>query len=181
MHWRTTQHGWGAISILIHWTTVLVVFGLFGLGLWMVDLTYYDAWYHEAPALHKSIGILLFILTLLRIIWRRIEGKPAPLPTHSATERVIARRVHMLIYVLLISIMLFGYLIPTADGRPIEVFDWFVVPATLHGIHRQEDIAGAIHLWLAVILISLVIVHALGALKHHLLDKDPTLKRMLGL
>lgn len=181
MRWRTTQDHWGGLSILIHWLTVLVVFSLFGLGLWMVELDYYDAWYRKGPDLHKSIGISLFILTVLRIIWRRIEGKPAPLETHTAKEQAIARLVHKLLYVLLISIMLFGYLISTADGRAIEVFGWFQIPATIHGIDKQEDIAGVIHLWLASILIGLVVLHALAAIKHQVFDKDRTLKRMLGL
>jgi len=181
MHWRTTQDHWGWLSIIIHWLTALAVFGLFGLGLWMVSLDYYDAWYRKGPALHKSIGIFLFSLTLLRLIWRRIEGKPAPLSSHSARERAIARHVHSLLYLLLIAVMLCGYLISTADGRAIEVFGWFAIPATVYGFDKQEDIAGLIHLWLAVTLISLVALHALAAIKHHVFDKDRTLQRMLGL
>ena len=181
MYWRTTQDHWGWLSITIHWLTALTVFGLFGLGLWMTSLDYYHPWYHEGPELHKGIGILLFILTLLRIVWRRIEGKPAPLPSHSTRERAIARYVHALLYFLLISVMLFGYLISTADGRSIEVFGWFAVPATLYGIDKQEDIAGVIHLTLAMVLIGVVILHALAAIKHHVIDKDRTLIRMLGL
>jgi len=181
MRWRTTQDHWGGLSIVIHWLTVLVVFSLFGLGLWMVELTYYDSWYRKGPDLHKSIGISLFTLTLLRLIWRRIEGKPASLPSHTAREQAIARLMHTLLYLLLITVMLFGYLISTADGRAIEVFGWFQIPATIHGIDKQEDIAGVIHLSLAIVLISLVVLHALAAIKHHVFDKDRTLKRMFGL
>lgn len=181
MHWRTTQDHWGWFSIIIHWLTAVTVFGMFGLGLWMVELDYYDSWYRKGPELHKSTGILLFILTLFRLVWRLIEGKPAPLPAHRPLERTLARFTHALLYLLLICVMLFGYLISTADGRAVEVFGWFAVPATLYGIDKQEDIAGAIHLWLAVILISLVAVHALAAIKHHVFDKDRTLKRMFGL
>ena len=76
------------------------------------------------------------------------------------------------------AIMLSGYLISTADGRAIEVFSWFEVPATLSDIDGQEDIAGDIHEILAWTLIVLVALHALAALKHHFIDKDTTLKRM---
>ena len=180
MRWRTTHDHWGWLSILIHWLTALTVFGLFGLGLWMTGLEYYDRWYREGPALHKGIGILLFSLTLLRLVWRRVEGKPAPLPSHTPRERVLATIAHKLLYILLLTVMVFGYLISTADGRAIEVFGWFSVPATIHGIDKQEDIAGVIHLWLAVTLIGLVALHALAAIKHHIFDKDRTLKRMFG-
>ena len=181
MQWRSTQQGWGGLTILIHWLTALTVFSLFGLGLWMVNLGLYDAWYHRAPQLHKSIGVLLFILTVLRLLWRRSEGRPSALASHTPLEQRLARLVHALLYVLLVTVMVFGYLISTADGRAIEVFNLFKVPATIHGIDKQEDIAGVIHLWLAVTLISLVALHALAALKHHFFNKDRTLQRMLGL
>lgn len=179
--WRTTRNHWGWLSITFHWLTVLVVFSQLTLGLWMVELSYYDSWYHKAPELHKSIGIVLLMLTLLRLAWRHIEGKPAPIPSHTITEQFIARFMHNLLYFVLIATMVFGYLISTADGRAIEVFGVFTLPAILHGIDKQEDITGVIHLWLAVALICLVVLHALAAIKHHVFDKDPTLKRMFGL
>ena len=86
---------------------------------------------------------------------------------------------HGLLYVLLILVMISGYLISTAEGRPIEVFDWFAVPATLSGIEHQEDIAGEIHELLAFALIGLSLFHAGAAFKHHFHDRDATLRRML--
>ena len=181
MHWRTSNNHWGWVSIGFHWVTAIVVLAQFGLGLWMVNLTLYDPWYNEAPHLHKSIGILLFMFTLLRLGWRVAGGRPIALPTHSAWEQRLAITMHALLYVLLFTVMFMGYLIPTADGRSIDVFNWFSVPATLYGINKQEDIAGAIHLWLAVTLLRLPVLHATAPIKHHVHDKDNTLKRMLGL
>jgi cytochrome b561 len=76
--------------------------------------------------------------------------------------------------------MFSGYLISTADGRAVDVFDWFSIPATIHGYDNQEDIAGLVHLVLAISLISLVTLHAAAALKHHFIDRDRTLLRMSG-
>jgi cytochrome b561 len=76
--------------------------------------------------------------------------------------------------------MVAGYLISTADGRPIEVFGLFNVPATLHGLADQEDIAGEVHEIFAWVLILLAGVHALAALKHHFINRDSTLIKMLG-
>ena len=59
------------MTIAIHWLSALTVIGLFGLGLWMVALDYYDTWYTRGPALHESVGILLLLLTLVRLVWRR--------------------------------------------------------------------------------------------------------------
>ncbi|MNR57354.1 hypothetical protein D3C85_1781150 [compost metagenome] len=73
-----------------------------------------------------------------------------------------------------------GYLISTAEGVAIDVFGWFSVPATLSGLPEQADVAGVIHFYLAWSLVVLAVLHALAALKHHFLDRDPTLTRMLG-
>lgn len=181
IRWLNTQDYWGGISIFFHWLTAFIIFGLFGLGLWMVELGYYDTWYRKAPDLHKSVGILLLVITLLRLIWRRINGNPISLSSHTCKEQYMAIAVHYLLYVLLFSVMISGYLISTADGRPVLVFGWIQIPVNFHGLDKQEDIAGLVHLWLAVSLIGLALLHAIAALKHHFFEKDPTLKRMLGL
>ena len=72
-----------------------------------------------------------------------------------------------------------GYLISTADGRGIEVFNWFEVPGLGSFIENQEDLAGQVHEYAAYILIGLSSLHALAALKHHFMNKDNTLKKML--
>jgi cytochrome b561 len=177
---RNSEQGWGFVSVLIHWFTAVAVVGMFALGLWMVELTYYDQWYRQAPFIHKSIGVLLFLLTLARLLWRWSNQMPADLPAHKAFEKRAARIGHGLIYLLLFAIMISGYLISTADGRPVDVFNWFSIPATVHGYELQEDIAGLVHLVLAVSLITLVSMHAVAALKHHFIDRDRTLLRMLG-
>jgi len=181
MQYLNSKTHWGIISILLHWFSAITIIGLFVLGLWMVELSYYDHWYKTAPALHKSFGIVLLIVTFFRIIWRSLNIVPESLPAKNSTEGKIASLVQRLLYVLLISIMVSGYLISTADGRAIIVFNWFEVPATLQNLEQQEDLAGIIHYWLALSLISLVILHTLASLKHHFIYKDNTLKRILGL
>ncbi|MEW8153658.1 MAG: cytochrome b/b6 domain-containing protein, partial [Candidatus Thiodiazotropha endolucinida] len=103
------------------------------------------------------------------------------LPTHKPYERWAASLVHWLFYLLILIVMISGYLITTADGRSLEVFDWFEIPATLSGIDGQEDIAGKIHLYLAWGIVLLSLLHTLAALKHHFFDHDRSLKRMLGI
>ena len=78
MSWYNTQYKWGWITIFIHWLTAITVIALFVLGTWMVDLSYYDSCYRSAPHIHKSIGILLFFLTLFRMLWVFCRVKPAP-------------------------------------------------------------------------------------------------------
>ena len=115
MQWRNSSRRYGIISIGLHWIFALAVYGMFGLGLWMVTLSYYDGWYHQAPELHKSIGVLLMLGLVLRVIWRHISPPPAAQKTHSKFTRVSAVAAHIALYALLFAILISGYLISTAD------------------------------------------------------------------
>ncbi|MEA2078427.1 MAG: cytochrome b, partial [Pseudomonadota bacterium] len=157
----------------------VAVTGLFVLGLWMVGLGYYDPWYQRAPDIHKSAGVLLFGVMLARFAWR--YANPCPEASGSAMEKKLAAWVHRLLYVLLYVLMLSGYLISTADGRGINVFGLFSVAASISGLENQADIAGKVHELLAFALIALAILHTMAALKHHFVDRDQTLKRMLSI
>jgi len=180
MLWKNNTNRFGFIAVALHWLVSLPVFILFALGWWMTELDYYDSWYKLGPWWHKSIGVLLFLTVALRLCWRFLSPPPKPLSSHQPWEIKIAHAVHLLLYLLLFVTMLSGYLISTADNRPIEVFGWFSVPATITSIPEQEDVAGLVHLIVASTLIGLVSLHAAAALKHHFIDRDRTLKRMLG-
>ena len=178
MHWRNTQDSYGLVSILLHWLIAAAAIGLFALGVWMVELGYYDRWYRSAPQLHKSIGVLLFGVLLARLAWR--QANPRPRPIGSPLQARAAAAVHGLLYLLLFALMLSGYLISTADGRGIAVFDLFRLPATLSGGQRQADVAGLLHRLLGYALMAVTALHAGAAVKHHLVDRDRTLRRMLS-
>jgi len=175
---QQTENSYHGANKLLHWLMALIIFGLFGVGFWMVDLTYYSTWYKTAPHYHKSVGIVLALLLLVRLVVLFKKRKPAPLASHSKAVQLASKLTHMMLYLLLICIVVTGYLISTADSRGIEVFNWFVVPGFGEFFDQQADIAGLLHQWLAYGLIALVVLHALGALKHHFIDKDATLKRM---
>lgn len=174
---KNTTNSYGWISIIIHWLSALVVIGLFGVGFWMVDLNYYSEWYRTAPHYHKSVGILLAMLTLFRLAWKVYQPKPVALG--SQLEKRSASVAHRLIYLLLFSLFISGYLISTADGRGIDIFDWFTLPGLGELFAEQEDLSGLVHEWIAYSLIGIAVLHGLAACKHHLIDKDTTLKRMI--
>ena len=180
MNWRNTNSQWGWLAIGFHWISVITVITLFSLGLWMVDLTYYDPWYKQGPFLHKSIGVILLLLTLLRLMWRYFSITPESLNAHASWQIKAAQISHMLLYILLFSVMLSGYLISTADGRAVEVFNLFSIPASIYGIEKQEDIAGEIHFVLALVLVGISLIHSMAAIKHHFINRDRTLRRMTG-
>lgn len=176
---RNTSTGFGLVAIAVHWLMALAIVALFGVGFYMVDLTYYDSLYKVLPFYHKSVGIILAAVFLFRLVWRLTNVRPREVDGVAAFEARIAHVVHLVFYALIAAIVVSGYLISTADGSPISVFDLFDVPATLTSIPDQEDIAGLIHEYLAYGLIALVILHAGAALKHHFVNRDDTLRRML--
>lgn len=177
---KNTASRYGWLSITLHWSMAAAIIGMFALGVWMRDLSYYDPWYKDAPAIHKSVGILLFLLLVIRVIWRNLNIRPDDDPALKVWERITAHLTHIALYGLMFTLMIAGYFISTADGRAIEVFNWFSVPATIHDLPEQEDIAGEIHEILAWALIVLASIHALAALKHHFINRDTTLLKMLG-
>lgn len=175
--WRNTTARWGLVNILFHWLSALAIVGLFTLGWWMTGLSYFDSWYNLGPWWHRSIGVLLLIATLLRLVWRFVQ--PTPQAQGRRFERLAAHLGHILLYVLLIVVLISGYLISTANGRGISVFGWFEAPAIIHGLRNQASIAGAVHWYSALALMILAGGHALAAFKHHFIDRNDTLVRML--
>lgn len=179
MQVSNTSASYGLLSIVVHWVTAVAVTGMFALGFWMVDLSYYDDWYRQAPDIHRSIGLLLFGLTMFRLFWRLFTASPDPLAKHKRWEILSARAAHGLLYALLFVAMVSGFLISTADGSSVSVFGWFEVPSVTGQVKGLEDTAGLVHYWSTWALVALALVHAAGALKHHLIDQDATLRRML--
>ena len=179
MNLKNTVTGYGVIAILLHWLMALLIAGLFAVGWWMTELSYYDPWYQKAPWWHKSVGVLLLALWMVRLLWRVTNTRPSPVKEHKPWELRMARWVHSFLYGLILAVIISGYMISTADGRPLSVFGWFDIPAWRTGIDNQEDIAGLFHFYLACALICLAVVHALAAIKHHVIDKDSTLRRMV--
>ena len=138
---KNTQSGYGFISIILHWLSAIVVIGLFIVGYWMVDLSYYSEWYRTAPHYHKSVGLLLLMATLFRIGWKYLNPSPKSL-SQNKVETTPLKYAHLLLYVGLLVLMLSGYLISTADGRAIDVFNWFAVPSLGELFSDQETSLG---------------------------------------
>lgn len=176
-----TKEQWGLVSIVFHWLSAITIIGLFALGWWMVELNYYSDWYKVAPNWHRSMGVLLIGVIILRILWRWFNTTPDPIGEHRQWEKIAAKWTHLILYAQLLFMLPTGYLITTAKGQSLDVFDWFSIPATIQSIDNLEDIAGVVHKYIAYSMIGLASVHMLGAVKHHVVDRDATLKRMLGI
>jgi len=168
-----------SISITLHWVIGIAYIGLFALGAYMVTLDYYNPLYTRLPYLHKGLGILLIFVVLFRLVWLMMITRPGPLPTHQRYETIAAGFSAWGMTIGLLIVLASGYLITTAAGAGIDVFDLFTVPALNLDLNNQEDLAGLIHWVTAYLVTGIATIHALAALKHHFVNKDDTLKRML--
>ena len=178
---KNTKESFGFISKTLHWLMAVLLIGLFAVGLYMTELDYYDSLYHTLPWWHKSIGLSVMALLIFRFIWKRSQADPAPLKTHKKWEVFLAHLIQRLFYGFILLIGISGYFISTAKGKGIEFFNFFEVPAITQALEEDSaDLIGEIHEILAITLIVLAVLHALAALKHHFIDKDETLLRMIN-
>ena len=175
-----SKERYGLVMLSLHWSMAALIIGLFMLGVYMRGLSYAHPYYHLGPHLHKSFGLIGFALLLIRGAWVIINSRPERVPM-PPWESFAAKAVHKLFYILLFIVMISGYLIPTAGGRAVELFNWFEVPALFSSFDAQEDIAGKFHYAAAMVIAGLTILHTMAALKHHFYDRDEVLRQMLGL
>jgi cytochrome b561 len=173
---RDTHAGFGFVTRALHWIMALVIAAMFALGYWMVGLDYYSPYYVSAPDLHRSVGIVLLVALLARWGWRLINTNPAD-DELSKFERVASKIVQRSFYPLLLAVTISGYLISTSEGRGIDVFGLFTVPAVILS-KGTSDTAGYIHRILSYITIALAALHTAAALKHHFVDRSHILTRM---
>lgn len=176
---KDTAQGYGLITIVLHWLCALAIVFLFGLGLYMTSLGYYDDWYHKGPALHVSIGLILLVVMVARLLWRIIGKSPAPLPEHTAVMRWGALCVKVVLYALVFTLLATGYLITSAEGAKPSIFEWIYFPVLIELDADGVDLAGWIHLVFAWAVIVVAAIHALAALFHHFIMRDKTLVRIL--
>ena len=181
MQFKNTQENFGLVSKFLHWLMAILLISLFAVGLYMTELEYYDSLYHTLPWWHKSIGLSVMGLLVLRFIWKAINSAPQALRSHKKWEVSLAHIIQNLFYGLMLLIGISGYFISTAKGKGIEFFNFFEVPAITQALEEDRaDLVGEVHEILAITLIIFAVLHAMAALKHHFIDKDETLRRMIN-
>lgn len=167
------------ISRFLHWTTALLIIALFVSGWFMVELDYYSDWYQTLPELHILGGVVLLLLWLWVLIRLLSPGSTHFEQPHKAIERISALWVKRLFYFLVVIMVSTGYLIATGQGESLVLFETIKLPAISQFSATQIDTMGLIHEYASYSLMVVVLIHAAGALKHHFIDKDETLKRMI--
>ena len=170
---------WGGVSQLLHWTIAALILSIGAVGLVMGELPRSPKYFWVYTA-HKSLGLTVLALVLVRIGWRLYAGAPRPVPGTPRWQERIAALTHGAIYLLILAMPLSGWLYDSASG--LRPFRWFGLAEVPKLAAPDEAIAGAAHgahEWLFWLLIALVLAHAGAALYHHFVQRDATLARML--
>ena len=176
---KNTPDSYGHVSKGFHWGMALIIVALLAVGLTMGD--YALSLKLKAYNLHKSFGILVLFLVLLRIFWHVFSKKPGFVPGLKPWEKWAATGAHLFLYAAMIGMPIAGWLMSSAAGRPVEVFGLFTLPDLIGKSDQNRDLFATIHEYLGYALIAAICVHAGAALKHHFISKDATLRRMLPL
>jgi cytochrome b561 len=181
-----TSDRYGAVAVLLHWLIALLVLAIATLGLVMTHVKLTPLWQFRFYQWHKSIGITILILATLRLLWR-LAHRPPPLPdAMPRLEKRAAAGTHLLLYGLMLGLPIVGWALVSASplNLPTVLYGlvrWpdLPVPKVLPGIGSTEKLLGLVHAYGAYVLIGLVVLHALAALRHHVVLKDDVVRRML--
>lgn len=170
----------GFNSRMLHWTMAIMFLSMIPMGMF-ASMIPQDAWFrNHYYVVHKTIGVLIFSLLLVRLIWNRRSKRPELDASLKPAERKWAHRVHILLYVLLLAMPVTGFVMTSYHGYPTFFFAWELQP--LWGESDAYIIWGTFHKYILPYLIYIILgAHILGALKHHFIDRHTTaLKRMVG-
>ena len=188
MQLRNTLQRYGAVAQALHWLMVVLILGLIGVGLYMEDLPVSEKMPgttgYALYQLHKSFGLTVLILAVLRLAWRFANPQPPVPKDHGGLVRMGAHLSHLVLYVLIFAMPLSGWLYVSADPLshsviPTRFFDLFEVPNLLAADEAARDTYRAAHGLLYLVLLAVVAVHILASLIHHIWFKDNVLLRML--
>ena len=178
MAMRNSWQTWGSLSIGLHWLTLIFILSLAIVGLFMTELAN-GPLKIQVYALHKSFGLTVLGLTIIRLVWRLFSITPKITANMPAWQNLIAKLTHGLLYLLLFAMPISGWLYNSAAGFPLKYFGLFKLPKLSDYNPELKQLAGDAHETFFYILAMLMLIHAGAALKHHYLDKDNTLTRML--
>lgn len=168
---------YSAVSKALHWVIALLAFTQLAMGkLFEVEADEGDGLF----GWHTALGLLVLALMIVRLGWRLTHAVPGLPPGTPGWQQVAARGTHIAFYALLIALPLSGWLLTSVEGDPVSFFGWFgVPPLPVPGGEASEDLIEETHEVLGNVLLVLAGIHVLAGLKHHYIDRDDVLRRMM--
>jgi len=168
-----SENRYGLISIIFHWSMALIIIVTFILGL---NLKHNYQYYYEVLMLHNSLGITILILAIFRVAWKFINIKPSPLPNKKILMK-LATTTHIIFYILFFLLPITGYFLTNLQGDTVSFYG-ISLPEILERNRDLKYYNHLVHDWLGNVLLVLFALHVLGALFHHIVIKDNTLRRI---
>jgi cytochrome b561 len=166
-------------AILLHWLVALLIVCAFVMGLVMTDIHGITPTKLKYYSWHKWMGVTVLGLAVIRILWRHLN-KPPPHPAHMPAWQVrAAEGMHALLYLLIFAVPISGYLYTLSAGVPVVYLGLVKLPVFMDPNPEWKPVLQSIHYWLNMTMAAAVAAHVAAALKHHFIDRDSTLKRML--
>ena len=177
---KNEKDRYGRVSRLLHWTIAILFISLIPMGIFssMIpeETSYRNAYY----VVHKTIGVTVFLLVIVRLIWNKISNRPALDNALTSTEKKLAHRAHNILYFMLLVIPITGFMMTSYHGYGTFFFFWELPP--LWEQSNVYQIWGGFHKYLLPYIVYIILgAHVLGALKHQFIDKhDSAFKRMVS-
>jgi cytochrome b561 len=174
----TSVERYSNIAIALHWLIALLIFIAFPLGLYMSELKLSPTKL-QLFSYHKWIGITVFVLAILRIIWRATHRPPALPDSIPRLQQIASHIVHGFLYALLFAIPISGWLMSSAKGFKTVLFGVIPLPDLIGKDKELGKLLELVHQSLNYFLLLLVVLHVAALIKHRFIDRDDVLTRML--
>jgi cytochrome b561 len=175
---RNSTRTWGSLSKALHWIVVLLIINQWVIGM-RADSLPVGLAKLQALAWHKSFGITILMLAVVRLVWRWMNPVPDLSAETRPWERVLAKISHALLYGLIFALPLTGWLMSSAKNFPVSWFSLFQLPDLVAPSEQLFRQMRSLHHTLFAALVVVAVLHIAGALKHHFIDRNDVLKRML--
>lgn len=178
MQFRNSAETWGAVARAFHWLIAALILVQFVIGSIAEDMKLTPAKL-DLFVWHKSIGVTVLVLALLRLLWRLGNPPPVPPAGTAAWETKLAAAAHWVLYALIFAVPLSGWWVSDASRVPFKAFFLVPMPDFIATDRALQEAAAEVHEVLTTTLLVVVILHVAAALRHHFLLHDDVLRRML--
>ena len=173
-----TPSRYGLTAIFLHWTVAVLIGAAFALGVVMVDIPGLTPTKLRYFSWHKWLGVTVLALAALRLLWRLWRGVPRAVAM-PRWQQLASTTGHALLYVLMFAVPLSGYFYSLAAGVPVSYLGVWPLPVLIEADPVLKPILKQLHIALVYTILAVVMLHILAAMKHHFIDRDGVLKRML--
>jgi cytochrome b561 len=177
MTFRNTTRAWGSLTKALHWIIVILIINQW----WIADRAESLKGLEKLQALawHKSFGMTVLMLAVVRLVWRWMNPTPDLTAETKPWERLLAKISHVLLYALIFAMPITGWMMSSARNFPVSWFKVFQFPDLVAPSEELFRRMNDLHHQLFAVLVVVAGLHVAGALKHHFIDRNDVLKRML--